>query len=219
MPVVCTHEFFWPLRAADGRYYQVCRICGVKCEYDWMTMERVGGVPGVTLAPGVSGPSASARPEIQPQLRLLVELEPAHRVFLRNLVDMLRSSVSRRAHDFGRRLSGAKPFSTPASPGSGLRNHWWASWLCLPWCCSAPRCGLRKINHGGAACLKIPISPTTSQTARFRRYAATRRGYAGCPRKPVESARRGSIRVAPERAQADVKAPDIKLKGPGDPIL
>ena len=35
----CTHEFFWPLRAADGRYYQVCRSCGVQCEYDWMTMD------------------------------------------------------------------------------------------------------------------------------------------------------------------------------------
>src|ERR1700742_2589998 len=90
MSGVCIHEFFWPLRAADGRYYQVCRSCGVKCEYDWMTMKRVGGVPGVTLAPGISGPDASTRPEPLPQLKLLIELEPAYRVFLRNLVDVLR---------------------------------------------------------------------------------------------------------------------------------
>ena len=62
-------------------------------------MERVGGVPGVTLAPGISGRTLSARPEIQPPLKLLVELEPAFRVFLRNLVDVLRPPVSRRAHD------------------------------------------------------------------------------------------------------------------------
>ena len=37
--------------------------------------------------------------------------------------------------------------------------------------------------------------------------------------KPSESARRGSIHVKPERAQADVKAPDLKLKGPGRPNI
>src|ERR1700687_5140290 len=90
MSGVCIHEFFWPLRAGDGRYYQVCRRCGIQCEYDWTTMDRVGGVPGVTLSPGVSGQNRTQRPEAQPRLKLLVELEPAYRVFLRNLVDVLR---------------------------------------------------------------------------------------------------------------------------------
>ena len=89
MPGACIHEFFWPLRAADSRYYQVCRRCGLQCEYDWTSMDRVGGVPGVTLAPGVSRPKPST-PPAQPRLKLLVELEPAYRVFLRNLADVLR---------------------------------------------------------------------------------------------------------------------------------
>ena len=45
MPGVCIHEFFWPLRAADGHYYQVCRRCGAQCEYDWTNMDRVDGGP------------------------------------------------------------------------------------------------------------------------------------------------------------------------------
>src|SRR4029077_16996870 len=87
MSGVCIHEFFWPLRAGDGRYYQVCRRCGVQWEFDLTALGRVGGVPGVTLSPGVSGPNPGARPHSQPRLTLLVELEPAYRVFLRNLAD------------------------------------------------------------------------------------------------------------------------------------
>ena len=41
MPGTCIHEFFWPLRGADGRYHQVCRLCGAQCEYDWKNMRRV----------------------------------------------------------------------------------------------------------------------------------------------------------------------------------
>src|SRR5450432_1660388 len=82
MPGVCIHEFFWPLRAADGCYYQVCRRCGAQCEYDWTSMQRVDGGPE-TL-------TSSVHPSVLPRLSLLVELEPAYRVFLRNLVDVLR---------------------------------------------------------------------------------------------------------------------------------
>src|SRR5713226_4980796 len=90
MPGVCIHEFFWPLRAADGRYYQVCRRCGTQCEYDWTNMRRVDGGSEKTLTSGPSSPKVNARPEARTRLSLLVELEPAYRVFLRNLADVMR---------------------------------------------------------------------------------------------------------------------------------
>ena len=90
MPGVCTHEFFWPLRAADGRYYQVCRRCGVTVRIRLDDHGARGWRARSDACPAVSGPNSSARPEIQPQLNLLVELEPAYRVFLRNLADVLR---------------------------------------------------------------------------------------------------------------------------------
>ncbi|HEX8815062.1 MAG TPA: PilZ domain-containing protein [Terriglobales bacterium] len=37
----CSHEFSWPRRAADGRYYQVCLVCADEYQYDWDTMKRV----------------------------------------------------------------------------------------------------------------------------------------------------------------------------------
>ncbi len=37
----CSHQFIWPRRAADGRYYQVCRICDAEYEFDWETMGRL----------------------------------------------------------------------------------------------------------------------------------------------------------------------------------
>ncbi len=218
MSGVCIHEFFWPLRAADGRYYQVCRRCGVQCEYDWTTMDRVGGVPGVTLSPGVS----ASNPAPVPNHSLGSSCWSNWNRRIASFCETWSTCCGPRLPEsprFGRRHSGAKPFSTPAFPGTGLRKHWWASWLWSPWCCSCPRCGLRKTSRGGAACSKIPISRTTSRTDRFRRYAAARRGSVRYPGKPAESARRGSIHVAPERAQAAVKAPDLKLKGPGRPNI
>lgn len=36
----CSHEFSWPRRGADGRFYQVCLLCAVEYSYDWTTMRR-----------------------------------------------------------------------------------------------------------------------------------------------------------------------------------
>src|SRR5436305_13572298 len=84
MPVICAHEFFWPLKAADGDYYQVCRLCGLQCKYDWQSMQRMGD--GQAAVPGSGAGTLAAAP----RLSLLVELEPAHHVFLNNLRDTLR---------------------------------------------------------------------------------------------------------------------------------
>jgi hypothetical protein len=211
MSSVCIHEFFWPLRAADGRYYQVCRRCGVQCEYDWTTMDRVGGVPGVTLSPGVSAQTPTPRPETLPRLKLLVELEPAYRVFLRNLVDILR----------------------PASPGEP--TIWTAAFWReaffdsgIPWYRFAETL-VGQLVVVAMVLLASQVWMTQDQPRRRSMFENTHLTYykpdgsfpalrSSAPRirpvsaKQAESARRGSIHVAPERAQAPVKAPDLKLK-------
>ncbi len=37
---ICSHQFAWPRRAADGQYYQVCVLCAAQFEYDWNTTHR-----------------------------------------------------------------------------------------------------------------------------------------------------------------------------------
>ncbi len=178
MPGACHHEFFWPLRAADGRYYQVCRFCGVRTEYDWAAMQRVGGQPAAVA----SGP---ARPDLH--LKLLPELEPAYRVFFRNLFDVLRPKPRGRT-GFRTCLSGASSCSIPISPGNGLRNPWWATWSRSPSSCSCPRCGTGKNCRDAAACLKIPISRTTSRPIRFRRCAGIRPRFDTSRNSPIPRA-------------------------------
>jgi hypothetical protein len=218
MPGVCIHEFFWPLRAGDGRYYQVCRRCGLQCEYDWTTMDRVGGVPGATLAPGVSGPNPNQRPEAQPRLCLLVELEPAYRVFLRNLVDVLR----------------------PASPGEPTiwsAAFWREAFFDsgIPW----QRFAETLVGQLVVLAMVLLVSQVWISQEQPRRRSVFENTHLtyykpdgsfpalrGNPsrahtvfRKPAVSARRGSIRVAAERAEAALKAPDLKLKGPARPNI
>jgi hypothetical protein len=212
MPGSCIHEFFWPLRGADGRYHQVCRLCGAQCEYDWKNMRRVDVEPEAVA----SGNSSDIQPRVQlknlPRLRLLVELEPAHRVFLRNLYDTLRS-IPPRAHEF--------------RSWSFWREVFFYSGL--PW----RRFGQSLIGHAVALTLVLIVSHSWTEEQPLRRspfenthltyykpdgsYPALRGNPAPvqrASRKQIDSARRGSIRVAPERAQADIVAPDIKLKGP-----
>ncbi len=219
MPGICIHEFFWPLRGPDGRYYQVCRLCGAQCEYDWKNMRRVDVEQATTDRSGNfgTGLQPQAQPKTLPPLRLLVELEPAHRVFLRNLYDTLRS-IPPRAHEF-RSLS----FWREVFFYSGL-----------PW----RRFGQSLIGHAVALTLVLIVSQTWTEDQPLRRspfenthltyykpdgsYPALRGNPAPvqrASRERVDSARRGSIRVVPERAQAALKAPDIKLKGPAQPNL
>ena len=76
----------------------------------------------MTLASGNFGPNPSPRPEKQPRLRLLVELEPAYRVFLRNLSDVLRSRVSRESPRFRSHLSGGGLFRLRPALAAALRK-------------------------------------------------------------------------------------------------
>lgn len=211
MPGVCTHEFFWPLKAADGSYYQVCRFCGVRREYDWEAMQRVEGEPAA-VAPEPASPKL--------HLKLLPEIEPAYRVFFRNLFDVLR----------------------PKPPGAnGIQNvGFWREVLFysdIPW----QRFAESMVGHLVALAVVLLMSQVwKSQELPRRRsmfenshliyykptdsFPALRGNPAPVrPFKRHDSARRGSIRVPPERAKAErqaaIKAPDLKLKGPGGPNL
>jgi hypothetical protein len=218
MPGVCIHEFFWPLRAGDGHYYQVCRRCGAQCEYDWTSMQRVDGVHPPAATSGVSSPKPSARPEAEPRLRLLVELEPAYRVFWRNLADVLRPAPA-----------GAPAFWS----GAFWREVFFYSGL--PW----GRFAESLLAHVIALIVVVILSqPWTSQSQPRRRsmfenthltyykpdgsFPALRSSPSRVRpafRKTAEPARRGSIRVAKERAQVAIKAPDIQLKAPARPNI
>ncbi|HEX3353115.1 MAG TPA: hypothetical protein VHS34_09860 [Terriglobales bacterium] len=94
MPSFCSHEFLWPQRSADGGYSQTCRLCGAEYQYDWNTMRRLEKRDESEKVPrGVlQAPSASVRPQSNPRLKLLLETEPAYRVFFRNLVDLLHDA-------------------------------------------------------------------------------------------------------------------------------
>src|SRR5947199_3608557 len=98
---LCSHEFLWPRRAADGNYYQVCLLCGTKYKYDWKSMQRMERTDSDV---GTNSASGSSNLEAAPRLRLLLELEPAHRVFFRNLSDVIL-------------FSSTQPVATLSSPG------------------------------------------------------------------------------------------------------
>src|SRR5438046_8900135 len=86
---LCSHEFLWPRRAADGHYYQVCLLCGAKYKYDWKSMqriERVGRELGKNSASGSS--DLDAHLNAAPRLRMLLELEQAHSVVFAKLANV-----------------------------------------------------------------------------------------------------------------------------------
>jgi hypothetical protein len=58
---LCSHQFAWPRRKADGEYYQVCVHCGAEYNYDWATMTRTDRVE--------SHPSTAETGSTQPRVR------------------------------------------------------------------------------------------------------------------------------------------------------
>ena len=216
MPGLCSHEFFWPLKSGDGHYYQVCRLCGAQSEYDWKKMERLDGEPATAGTSGTSSPKAGVHPQAASRLRLLVELEPAHRVFLRNLADLLRRAPAG--------ANGLRPMPL-------WREVFFYS--DLPW----QRFAESMVCHMIALAVVLILSQWSTQDLPRRRsmfenshityykpsgsFPALRSSPAR-PRpssRKQDSASRGSIRVAPERAQASLKPPTIKLNGPARPNL
>ncbi len=182
-------------------------------------MDRVGGVPGVTLAPGISR-SQARRP-----FRSAAPVEAAGRTgtgVSRLSAKPRRPAapcVSRRAHNLGRGILARSLFRYRHTLATICGNTGRPVGRGRHGAARLPGVEFARSAHCGAACSKIPTLLTTSLRDRFPRYAAAPSRARSAYRKPAESARGGAIHVAPERAQAAVKAPEIKLKGPARPDL
>jgi hypothetical protein len=207
MHEVCSHEFFWPLKAADGHYYQVCRFCGLRSKYDWEAMQRVEGDRSVVASPSSSKPS----------LNLLPALEPAHRIFLHNLRDVLRPPAA----------------GADALPSVPLWHEIFFN-SDIPW----QRFAESMVGHLVVLAVVLLASQVWNTQGQPRRRSAFEnshityykptdsfpalRGNPGKVRpykKSTGAAGRGSIHVAPEHAQEALKAPSIKLNAPASPNI
>jgi hypothetical protein len=127
----CSHQFVWPRRGTDGRYYQVCRLCKTEFEYDWNNMQRLqseemAGTDATSTdtnqlnsranaAPVRErlSPAVKAEPSREARLSFLLEREPAHRVFVQNLTDLVRSRSPRQS---------ARPTVTTSTPATFCNN-------------------------------------------------------------------------------------------------
>ena len=79
----CSHEFSWPRRGPDGRYYQVCLLCAAEYNYDWKTMRRTERVdrqepvePGLRRNRGCVKKKTSWMPRAR---RIRIDVEVAYR--------------------------------------------------------------------------------------------------------------------------------------------
>src|SRR6266699_2603660 len=209
---LCSHEFLWPRRAADGHYYQACLLCGAKYKYDWKSMqriERVGSELGTKSASGSS--NLGAHLNAAPRLRLLLELEPAHRVFFRNLADILLfRSISPVAT-----TSRPAPFWRDVFVCSGVPWRWMvgstlshmmviAAMLILSqwWAQREP------LQHRRGFYKSYVSYYTPSPSFPALRSSASR--VRALPKRKPESAHQAVTRVAPERTGKIIRPPDIK---------
>src|SRR6266700_742320 len=208
----CSHEFLWPRRAVDGHYYQVCLLCGAKYKYDWKSMQRIERTDSDVGTNSASGsPNLSAHLKAVPRLRLLLELEPAHRVFFRNLADILLfRSISPVAT-----TSRPAPFWRDVFVCSGVPWRWMvgstlshmmviAAMLILSqwWAQREP------LQHRRGFYKSYVSYYTPSPSFPALRSSASR--VRALPKRKPESAHRAVTRVAPERTRKIIQPPDIK---------
>ncbi|HEV2731338.1 MAG TPA: hypothetical protein VGV15_15010, partial [Terriglobales bacterium] len=209
---LCSHEFLWPRRAADGNYYQVCVFCGASYKYDWKSMQRVELMDTELGTKSGSGSSnLSAHLKAAPRLKLLLELEPAHRVFFRNLADILLF----RSTPPVTRISKPAPFWRDVFVCSGVPWRWLLGStlchvivvaavliLCQAWT-QQEALQRRRAFH------KFYVSYyTPSQSFPALRSSAS--PIRTRPRRKPESTPQPVIRVAPERTRKIAQPPDIK---------
>jgi hypothetical protein len=206
----CLHEFSWPRRAADGRYYQVCILCNLKREYDWQSMRRIE--PESAAPEGVT-PNPSA------QLKLLLEMEPATRVFFRNLFDLLLFRSTSRIPTTSRQA----PFWSDVFVYA--RVPWWRfaeSMVCHVLTIAAVLIGSRawtqleqpqplRISRKDYVTYYTPSQSFPAMKARIAPRTASRGGS--------KSLHHAGIRVAAGRVHKALTAPNIKLAAFAPPNL
>ena len=208
----CSHEFLWPRRAADGHYYQVCLLCGAKYKYDWKSMQRMERTDSDVGTNSASGsPNLSAHLKAVPRLRLLLELEPAHRVFFRNLADVIL-------------FRSTPPVATMSRPGPFWHDVFVCSGVPWRWLLGST------LSHMIVIAFMLILSQwwaqreplqyrrgfyksyvsyyTPSQSFPALRSSASR--VRALPKRKPESAHQAVTRVAPERTRKIIRPPDVK---------
>src|SRR2546425_2980430 len=209
---LCSHEFLWPRRAADGHYYQVCLLCGAKYKYDWKSMQRMERTDSDVGTNSASGsPTLSAHLKAVPRLRLLLELEPAHRVFFRNLADVIL-------------FRSTPPVATMSRPGPFWHDVFVCSGVPWRWLLGST------LSHMIVIAFMLILSQWWAQREplQYRRgfyksyvsyytpspsFPALRSSASrvrALPKRKPESAHQAVTRVAPERTGKIIRPPDIK---------
>src|SRR5436309_12219036 len=209
---LCSHEFLWPRRGADGHYYQICLLCGAKSKYDWKRMQRIGRMDTDHGPNSVSGSSSlSAHLKAVPRLRLLLELEPAHRVFFRNLADVIL-------------FRSTPPVATMSRPAPFWRDVFVCSGVPWRWLLGST------LSHMIVIAFMLILSQwwaqreplqyrrgfyksyvsyyTPSQSFPALRSSASR--VRALPKRKPESAHQAVLRVPPERTRKIIRPPDVK---------
>ena len=226
---LCPHDFLWPRRAADGDYYQVCRLCGAEHKYDWEHMrrkrrtERTNAKPKSASAPVLWRSGASTGRKAAPPLSLLLELEPAHRVFFRNLADILLFRPTPSIPTTSRPAAfWPDVFVNPVVPWRRLLESLLCHTIAVaalfllsqPW--AQPEQSPRRVFH------KSYVSYYTPSNS-FPALRGSQSPVRARTRKQLEPARQAArqamIKVAPERAGRSITPPDIKLPGAERPNL
>src|SRR5438128_1063001 len=208
----CSHEFLWPRRAADGHYYQVCLLCGAKYKYDWKSMQRMERVDTELGTNSVSESSSlSADLKAAPRLRLLLQLEPAHRVFFRNLADVIL-------------FRSTPPVATMSRPGPFWHDVFVCSGVPWRWLLGST------LSHMIVIAFMLILSQWWAQREplQYRRgfyksyvsyytpspsFPALRSSASrvrALPKRKPESAHQAVTRVATERTRKIIQPPDIK---------
>src|SRR5256884_7331642 len=205
---LCSHEFLWPRRAADGNYYQVCLLCGTKYKYDWKSMQRMERTDSDV---GTNSASGSSNLEAAPRLRLLLELEPAHRVFFRNLADVIL-------------FRSTPPVATMSRPGPFWHDVFVCSGVPWRWLLGST------LSHMIVIAFMLILSQWWAQREPLQHRRTFYKSYVSyytpspsfpalrssasrvraLPNRKPESAHQAVTRVAPERTGKIIRPPDMK---------
>lgn len=231
MPSFCSHEFLWPQRSADGGYSQSCRLCGAEYQYDWNTMKRLEkrDQSDKVAQGGLQIPTSGTRLQSAPRLRLLLEAEPAYRVFFRNLIDLFLLRTA------------PPPLAGSSKPAAFWRDVFVESRMEWRWFLESMLCHVITIALVVIVCQLWPLPEPSPQrrifdqsyisyyrpsetfpalrSGRPRPRAASRKtaGPTHHQGSAHQEAARQTIRVPAGHAEENAKLPTIKLGAPARP--